>query len=78
MGVIAAYFTTLIAEAIGLPPTAFEKYCGGEQSHKLKIVKYPDLAELGLDGEGQGNFYSCLILKRIFILFKEESPFTLA
>ncbi|EPE24667.1 Clavaminate synthase-like protein [Glarea lozoyensis ATCC 20868] len=54
MGVIAAYFTTLIAEAIGLPPTAFEKYCGGEQSHKLKIVKYPDLAELGLDGEGQG------------------------
>jgi isopenicillin N synthase-like dioxygenase len=54
MGDIATYFTSLIAEAIGLQPTAFEKYCGGNQCHKLKIVKYPDLQELGLKGEGQG------------------------
>lgn len=54
MGDIATYFTSLIAEAIGLPSTAFDKYCKGDQSHKLKIVKYPDLQELGLEGVGQG------------------------
>lgn len=60
MGHISLFFTTLIAEAIGLPPHAFEKYFDREQQHKLKIVKYPDLKELGLwkDGdevvEGQG------------------------
>jgi isopenicillin N synthase-like dioxygenase len=54
MGDIATFFTSLIAEAIGLDGKAFEKYTGGEQSHKLKIVKYPDLKELGLEGEGQG------------------------
>lgn len=57
MGSISIFFTTLIAEAIGLAPHAFEKYFDKEQQHKLKIVKYPDLQELGLDTagkEGQG------------------------
>ncbi|CAG8983033.1 hypothetical protein HYALB_00010160 [Hymenoscyphus albidus] len=54
MGEISIYFTTLIAEAIGLPPTAFNKYFDADQQHKLKIVKYPDLKELGIEGEGQG------------------------
>ena len=56
MGSISIFFTSLIAEAIGLPAHAFEKYFDEDQQHKLKIVKYPDLKELGLwrDGvEGQ-------------------------
>lgn len=55
MGDISIFFTTLIAEAIGLPATAFDKYFDKDQQHKLKIVKYPDMKELGLDGvQGQG------------------------
>jgi isopenicillin N synthase-like dioxygenase len=56
MGAISIFFTSLIAEAIGLPAGAFNKYFDADQQHKLKIVKYPDLAELGLpEGkEGQG------------------------
>lgn len=55
MGNISIFFTSLIAEAIGLKPDAFNKYFDEDQQHKLKIVKYPDLQELGLDGvEGQG------------------------
>ena len=52
MGDISIYFTSLIAEAIGLPPDAFNKYFDVDQQHKLKIVKYPDLKELGLWKEG--------------------------
>ncbi|KAI1392877.1 putative isopenicillin N synthetase [Hypoxylon trugodes] len=56
MGVISIEFTSLIAEAIGLPSDAFNRYFERDQQHKLKIVKYPDVSELGLgDGiEGQG------------------------
>jgi isopenicillin N synthase-like dioxygenase len=52
MGEISIFFTSLIAEAIGLPATAFNKYFDADQQHKLKIVKYPDLKELGLWKEG--------------------------
>ncbi|PMD38434.1 putative isopenicillin N synthetase [Hyaloscypha variabilis F] len=52
MGEISIFFTSLIAEAIGLPATAFNKYFDVDQQHKLKIVKYPDLKELGLWKEG--------------------------
>jgi len=38
MGEISIFFTSLIAEAIGLKPTAFEKYFDKDQQHKLKIV----------------------------------------
>jgi isopenicillin N synthase-like dioxygenase len=54
MGEIATFFTTLIAEAIGLPVDAFSRYFDEDQQHKLKIVKYPDLKDLGLGGQGQG------------------------
>lgn len=49
-------FISLVAEAIGLPPDAFASYFDQNQQHKLKIVKYPDLDELGIDGavEAQG------------------------
>ncbi|KAG9238067.1 hypothetical protein BJ875DRAFT_95725 [Amylocarpus encephaloides] len=53
MGTISIYFTSLIAEAIGLPSTAFNKYFAKDQQHKLKIVKYPDLQELGIGGDGK-------------------------
>ena len=57
MGSMSLYFTSLIAEAIGLPPTTFDRYFDGDaQQHKLKVVKYPDAGELGLPPgqEGQG------------------------
>ncbi|SPO02339.1 related to flavonol synthase-like protein [Cephalotrichum gorgonifer] len=54
MGKISVYFTSLIAEAIELPADAFDRYFDEDQQHKLKIVKYPDLSELGLSGSGQG------------------------
>jgi isopenicillin N synthase-like dioxygenase len=54
MGDIATFFTSLIAKAIGLPANAFDRYFDEDQQHKLKIVKYPDLKELGFEGQGQG------------------------
>ncbi|KAI0473783.1 putative isopenicillin N synthetase [Xylariaceae sp. FL0804] len=61
MGAVSIHFTSLIAEAVGLPPDAFDRYFERpRQQHKLKIVKYPDLAELGAgagaqSGQGQGQ-----------------------
>ena len=47
MAVLSTSFTSLIAEALGLPPTAFDRFFDGpDQQHKLKIVKYPDLGAL--------------------------------
>lgn len=55
MGRMSMWFTSLCAEAIGLSADAFDKFFDGEsQQHKLKIVKYPDLEELGVEGEAQG------------------------
>lgn len=54
MGIMSINFTSLIAEAIGLEANAFDKFFDRSQQHKLKIVKYPDLEELGVDGEAQG------------------------
>ncbi|KAF9875904.1 hypothetical protein CkaCkLH20_06836 [Colletotrichum karsti] len=58
MGRISIAFTSLIAEAIRLPPDAFGKYFDENQQHKLKVVKYPDVGELGIDAgtgaRGQG------------------------
>lgn len=56
MGAVSMRFTSLVAEAIGLSPTAFARYFEQElrdQQHKLKIVKYPDAGELG-SGTRQG------------------------
>jgi isopenicillin N synthase-like dioxygenase len=55
MGTMSIYFTSLIAEAIQLPKDAFDKYFDDDQHHKLKIVKYPDLAELGRASDAQGQ-----------------------
>lgn len=54
MGAVSIEFTSLCAEAIGLPANAFDQFFDEAQQHKLKIVKYPDLEELGVEGEAQG------------------------
>ena len=56
MSTLSTTFTSLIAEALYLPPTAFNRFFDKDQQHKLKIVKYPDLAELNVaeDAESQG------------------------
>ncbi|OJD14428.1 hypothetical protein AJ78_05229 [Emergomyces pasteurianus Ep9510] len=53
MGDISMLFISLVAEAIGLPANTFERFFDKEQQHKLKIVKYPDLQELGIEGGGE-------------------------
>jgi isopenicillin N synthase-like dioxygenase len=55
MGAMSIRFTSLCAEAIGMDAHAFNRFFDDEaQQHKLKIVKYPDLEELGVEGEAQG------------------------
>jgi len=44
MASISTFFTSLIAEAIGLPASAFDRFFDADQQHKLKIVKYPEVA----------------------------------
>lgn len=48
MSSLSTEFTSLIAEAIGLPPSAFDRFFDPNQQHKLKIVKYPDTGALNL------------------------------
>ncbi|KAL1599379.1 hypothetical protein SLS59_006396 [Nothophoma quercina] len=43
MSDISMLFTSLIAEAIGLPANAFSQFFDKSQQHKLKIVKYPEV-----------------------------------
>ena len=43
MGDVSNYFTSLICEAIKLPPNAFDKYFDADQQHKVKIIKYPSM-----------------------------------
>lgn len=50
MSDVSILFTNLIAESLGLPSTAFDRFFDEEQQHKLKIVKYPDNGT----GVGQG------------------------
>lgn len=59
MGGVAAKFLSLVAEAIGLPPEAFDQFFEPRgsrwtQQHKLKIVKYPDVADLPPGATTQG------------------------
>ncbi len=60
MGAMATRFTRLVAEAIGLPAAAFDRYFDDEggrrhqQQHKLKVVRYPDADELAAGSGNQG------------------------
>lgn len=49
---LSTRFTSLIAEALHMPQTAFDRFFDADQQHKLKIVKYPDTAALPLNGDG--------------------------
>lgn len=42
MSEISTFFTSLIAEALDMPATAFDRFFDKDQQHKLKIVKYPE------------------------------------
>ncbi|KAL9600935.1 MAG: hypothetical protein Q9219_002870 [cf. Caloplaca sp. 3 TL-2023] len=53
MSILSTTFTSLIAEALHLPPTAFDRFFDVDQQHKLKIVKYPDLSSLPKDQQSQ-------------------------
>ena len=57
MSTLSISFTSLIAEALDLPSSVFDRFFDVDQQHKLKIVKYPDLAELGVP-ESEGNIES--------------------
>jgi isopenicillin N synthase-like dioxygenase len=50
MSEVSTFFTSLIAESLGMPANAFDRFFDEDQQHKLKIVKYPDNGT----GVGQG------------------------
>ena len=55
MSTLSRSFTSLIAEALDLVPTIFDRFFDKDQQHKLKIVKYPDTASLpGQQSQGVG------------------------
>ncbi|KAL8802720.1 MAG: hypothetical protein Q9182_003618 [Xanthomendoza sp. 2 TL-2023] len=53
MSILSTTFISLIAEALLLPPTAFDRFFDPDQQHKLKIIKYPDLSCLLADQQSQ-------------------------
>ena len=53
MSTLSTTFTSLIAEALHLPSTAFSRFFDPDQQHKLKIVKYPDLSSFPADQRSQ-------------------------
>lgn len=51
MSGISTFFTSLIAEAIGLRADAFDRFFDADQQHKLKVVKYPEVSPDVDDGD---------------------------
>ena len=54
MSNLSTQFTSLIAESLNLPSSAFDRFFDRDQQHKLKIVKYPDTASLPSSDQTQG------------------------
>lgn len=57
MGAVSMEFTSLIAEAVGLPRDAFDRYFEKpkeKQQHKLKVVRYPDVGDGKKGNQGVG------------------------
>ena len=50
MSKLSTTFTSLIASALNLPSTGFDRFFDEDQQHKLKIVKYPDTSTLPDEG----------------------------
>lgn len=72
---LSTKFASLVAEAIGLPADSFEKYfdsseesaSGTKRQDRMKIIKYPDLGELGEQATGsQGGERICLCLRSLY------------
>lgn len=40
---LSVFFTSLVAEALGMEPNAFDRFFDENQQHKLKIIKYPEV-----------------------------------
>ena len=55
MSTLSTTFTSLIAESLQLPPTAFDRFFDQDQQHKLKLVKYPDTSSLPTENSGAGT-----------------------
>ncbi|KAL8732796.1 MAG: hypothetical protein Q9181_003834 [Wetmoreana brouardii] len=53
MSTLSTTFTSLIAEALHLSSTAFNRFFDRDQQHKLKIIKYPDLTSLSAAQQSQ-------------------------
>ncbi|KAL8805173.1 MAG: hypothetical protein Q9200_005539 [Gallowayella weberi] len=53
MSILSTTFTSLVAETLLLPSTAFDRFFDPDQQHKLKIIKYPDLSCLPADQQSQ-------------------------
>jgi len=51
MAGVSTFFTSLVAQALGLPARAFERFFDADQQHKLKIVRYPEVAGAGADDD---------------------------
>ena len=54
MSELSIFFTSLIAESLNLPSSAFDRFFDKDQQHKLKIIKYPDTASLPSSNQTQG------------------------
>ncbi|KAL1969768.1 hypothetical protein VTN77DRAFT_7277 [Rasamsonia byssochlamydoides] len=51
---LAEAFKSLVAEALDLPPTAFDQFFDHPQQHKLKLIKYPEPQSDPEGGQTQG------------------------
>jgi len=49
MADVSTFFTSLVAEALSMPATAFDGFFDADQQHKLKIIKYPAAATADRD-----------------------------
>lgn len=49
MSELSEFFTTLIAEALGMESDAFARFFDEDQAHKMKLIKYPE-APLTVEG----------------------------
>ncbi|KAK3071004.1 hypothetical protein LTR53_009452 [Teratosphaeriaceae sp. CCFEE 6253] len=52
MTAVSTFFTSLVAEALDLPATAFDRFFDADQQHKLKVIKYPATGAGGGQGVG--------------------------
>lgn len=75
MSEISTFFTSLIAEALGMESNAFDRFFDHDQQHKLKIVKYPeapDDSDDPLDRQGVGPHKDSMLTS--YLLQASDQP----